>query len=143
MTPDDLLARARRALTSARLLLSDGDKDGACNRAYYAMFDAARAALTKAAPDHVPAQSVKTHRGMISAFGHYLVKPGIVPADLGRVLNQVERIRLLADYTGEGIDPAKARWLVEQTAEFVSRMEETVNGDRDGPPSRDGPSSTW
>lgn len=37
-----LMQKADRALASARLLLDAGDTDGACNRAYYAMFDAAR-----------------------------------------------------------------------------------------------------
>lgn len=37
-----LMAKARTACASARLLLERGDTDGACNRAYYAMFDAAR-----------------------------------------------------------------------------------------------------
>jgi uncharacterized protein (UPF0332 family) len=41
----ELMDKARRAATSARLLLDMGDLDGACSRAYYAMFDAARAAL--------------------------------------------------------------------------------------------------
>ncbi|WP_295439099.1 HEPN domain-containing protein [uncultured Thiodictyon sp.] len=48
MSPDEYLAKARRALASARLLLADGDLDGACNRAYYAMFDAAQAAVETA-----------------------------------------------------------------------------------------------
>lgn len=39
------MTKASRAIASAKLLLADGDLDGACNRAYYAMFDAARAAL--------------------------------------------------------------------------------------------------
>lgn len=45
MTPKDLLIKAEQALKSAQLLVAAGDADGACNRAYYAMFDAARAAL--------------------------------------------------------------------------------------------------
>ena len=39
------MEKADRALTSARALLEMNDGDGACNRAYYAMFDAAHAAL--------------------------------------------------------------------------------------------------
>jgi len=38
----DLLAKAIRAAASAKMLLDAGDADGACNRAYYAMFDAGR-----------------------------------------------------------------------------------------------------
>ena len=45
MTADDLLHQAVIALSSAKLLLDTGDSGDACNRAYYAMFDAARAAL--------------------------------------------------------------------------------------------------
>jgi uncharacterized protein (UPF0332 family) len=42
---DDLLNRARQAAQSARTLLESGDPNGAVNRAYYAMFHAAHAAL--------------------------------------------------------------------------------------------------
>ena len=40
MTAAELFAKARRALESAKILLDMDDCDGACNRAYYAMFDA-------------------------------------------------------------------------------------------------------
>lgn len=96
MTPEEHMARAYRALASARLLLEDGDIDGACNRAYYAMFDASHAALMWAGTRINPSD-IKTHRGLIAAFGNYLVKPGLVAAELGKSLNQVERVRLLAD----------------------------------------------
>lgn len=39
-----LMAKARTASKSARAPLDLGDSNGACNRAYYAMFDAARTA---------------------------------------------------------------------------------------------------
>lgn len=47
MSPEDYDEKAIRALASARLLLANGDIEGACNRAYYAMFDAAHAALLR------------------------------------------------------------------------------------------------
>ena len=43
MKSRDLLHKASVAISSSELLLQSGDFDGACNRAYYAMFDAARA----------------------------------------------------------------------------------------------------
>lgn len=74
MRPADLMEKASRALASARLLLDAGDTDGACNRAYYAMFDAARAALiVSGAPSD---QAARTHSGLIAAFGLHLVKAG-------------------------------------------------------------------
>ena len=45
MNASDLMSKANQAVASAKLPLDAGDADGACNRAYYAMFDAARAAL--------------------------------------------------------------------------------------------------
>jgi uncharacterized protein (UPF0332 family) len=44
----ELLTKAIRASYSAALLLAGGDINGACNRACYAMFIAARAALLAA-----------------------------------------------------------------------------------------------
>lgn len=123
MTPERYLAKADRALGSAWLLLADNDVEGACNRAYYAMFDAARAALQRCGVAADPAE-IRTHSGLIGAFGKHLVKNGRLPADLGRALNQVERMRLLADYTGEDIAPERARWVVEQAAAFVSAIKD-------------------
>lgn len=76
MTAQELNAKAKRALASAKLLLDSGDMDGACNRAYYAMFDAASAALLSIdAP--VPAEVARTHSGLIAAFSLHVVKPGL------------------------------------------------------------------
>jgi len=122
VTPDDYLRKAARALASARLLLRDGDGEGACNRAYYAMFDAAHAALLRHGAGENPAET-RTHSGLVGAFGKHLVRTGLVGAEWGRSLNQVERLRLIADYTGEPIDPDKARWVVEQATGFVDAMQ--------------------
>jgi uncharacterized protein (UPF0332 family) len=83
------MAKAVRATASAKILLDTGDVDGACDRAYYAMFNAARAALlASGAP--VQADISRTHSGLIAAFSLHLVKPGQVSVDLGRALNKVE-----------------------------------------------------
>lgn len=55
-----LMKKAKRALSAARLLLTAGDGDGACNRAYYAMFDAAHAALFALAIEKFDAPSRRT-----------------------------------------------------------------------------------
>ena len=81
----DLMTKANRALASAHKLFQDNDSDGACNRAYYAMFDAARAALI-ASKAPVPPEIAKTHSGLIAAFSLHLMKPGLFPVELGRAL---------------------------------------------------------
>ena len=97
-----LFAKANRALESAKLLEHADDCECACNRAYYAMFDAARGALLDLSGS-AAAPSIKTHRGLIAAFGEQMVRKQGVPASLGAALNKVERLRLLADYTGDPI----------------------------------------
>lgn len=125
MNAGDLMAKALRAISSAEVLLADGDGDGACNRAYYGMFDAARAALlAQAAP--VPAEIAKTHSGLIAAFSQHLVKTGLVPVELGRALNKVEDLRLIADYKGDPVEGRHAAWAVAEAKVFVQAMQVLV-----------------
>ena len=116
------MSKAHRALASAKLLLDSGDVDGACNRAYYAMFDAARAALlTIEAP--VPAEVARTHSGLIAAFSLHLVKPGKVAIEHGRSLNKVEDLRLIADYRGDPVTLENAEWALEQANNFLATVQ--------------------
>lgn len=111
MTPEELMGKAERAAASAVLLLDSGDFEGACNRAYYAMFDAARAALTSVCPDADTAEELaraRTHSGLIAAFGLRLIKTGFLPVELGRILNRAAELRLAADYTGREIARERA-----------------------------------
>lgn len=126
MTPAAYMRKSEQALSSARQLLATGDADGACNRAYYAMFDAAHAALL-AANVGATASATKTHRGLISAFGQHLVLGGHVAAELGSSLNKVERLRLLADYTGDPVSDEDSAWAVEQSGIFVAAISAAFN----------------
>lgn len=114
------LRKAERALDEARYLLRDKRAEGACSRAYYAMFDAAHAALFAVGYEAQDA-IIKTHRGLIAEFGK-LVLGGQVDADHGRALNKVEDIRLLADYDAEPPGFDDATWAVEQAEAFVSAI---------------------
>ncbi len=53
------------------------------------MFDAAKAALLGSIASGL-VEIGRTHGSLISAFGLYLVKPGVVPIELGRALNRAE-----------------------------------------------------
>lgn len=118
MNARELLEKARRAAASAKVLGDAGDADGACNRAYYAMFDAARAALLAAGLKELP----RTHSGVVTAFSLQLVKSGRVAVELGRALNRAAEIRLIADYKGESVDAGQVAWMVEQALVFVEAM---------------------
>ncbi len=121
MNADYLLHKANTALSSAKLLYESGDADGACNRAYYAMFDAARAALMVfQKSDEVLA--IKTHSGLISSFSLQLVKSGLIDIELGKALNKVEDLRLIADYKGDALTLEDATWAVEQATSFLATV---------------------
>ena len=66
------LRKAEQALVAARLLLNAQDTDGACNRAYYAMFDAAHAALFALGIEGLTSP-IKTHNGLRARLE---IKPG-------------------------------------------------------------------
>lgn len=123
-----LMSKARQACDSAHALLELSDADGACNRAYYAMFDAARAALL-AAKAPVPTNIAKTHSGVLNAFSLYLVKTALVPRDIGRLLKRAEEIRIVADYNGESIELSDAREMVEQAEIFLQTIRATFMPD--------------
>ena len=113
MNFEELLKKAERAAEPAQLLFEDGDFDGSYNRAYYAMFDAARAALSSLSTE-ISSEAIKTHSGLISAFSMLFVKTGLIDLQLGKTLNKAEDLRLIADYTGDPIDQEHAEWVVAQ-----------------------------
>jgi len=118
LKPAELIARARRSAASAKVLYDIEDMSGACNRAYYAMFDAARAALL-AGKDPVKSEVIKTHSGLIAAFSLHLIKPGRIPTIYGKSLRQADQIRLMADYSDEEPDRESTASSIEQANHFV------------------------
>ena len=124
MTPAKYIAKASHAAKSARILLAAGEHEGACNRAYYAMFNAAHADLLWSGA-HVNPGETKKHNSLIAAFGKHLVLTGLLPSDLGKALNKAEKVRILADYKGKDIELEKEAEIVEQAAQFVMEVENT------------------
>jgi uncharacterized protein (UPF0332 family) len=121
LKPAELIARARRSASSAKVLYDIEDMSGACNRAYYAMFDAARAALL-AGKEPVKSEVIKTHSGLIAAFSLHLIKSGRIPTAYGKSLRQVDQIRLIADYSDEEPDSETAASAIEQANQFVQAV---------------------
>ena len=121
------LTQAHETLGEAEILLEQEALRGTINRAYYAMFNAAHAALLRANAQ-LASSDIRRHGTLISAFGLYLVHPGLLPADLGRMLNKAESARILADYTGEEIAPERAAELVVQAERFVTAVDSWSKG---------------
>jgi uncharacterized protein (UPF0332 family) len=121
--PSTYTLKAERALKTARLLLTDHDPDGACNRAYYAMFDAAHAALFAIGVEEIDAP-IKTHNGLIALFGQHVVRPKHLDSEYGVAFNKVENFRLVADYEGSFVSAENAAWAVERAEAFVAAIKE-------------------
>jgi uncharacterized protein (UPF0332 family) len=118
VTADALLAKAVQAARSTRTLLEQGDTDGACNRAYFAMFDAARAVLLAGGQD-----TGRTHKGMINAFGAFLLKDARLPRETGRLLKRAEAFRYVADYSDAAVDRDEAAELIRNAETFVAAVQ--------------------
>lgn len=117
------LQKAARALEEAKLLIAANKTEGASNRAYYAMYDAAHAALF-AVGRELPDALIKTHHTVIGEFGKSLVLSGHIDAHFGRAFNRAHDIRLLADYNAEAPSIEEAKWLVDQAEAFVAAIKE-------------------
>ena len=117
MKAQDLMAKAAQAAASAKVLLDTGDADGACNRAYTATFDAARAVLLISG-----AEVGKTHKGVLNTFSERLVKSERLPKEMGRLLKYAETFRYVTDYEGDPVQLSDAQKIVEQAETFVAVM---------------------
>jgi uncharacterized protein (UPF0332 family) len=93
--------KAERALSAACILITTDNPGGVCDRAYYAMFDAAHAALLAVSRSAAGDTSIKTHAGMVRAFHKRFILTGLIDDEHGRALNQVNQLRQRA----EGDDP--------------------------------------
>jgi len=93
-----MIKKAERACRSAHTLLVDDDPDGAANRAYYAMFDAARAALL-ASNAPVNMANIRSHVGLICVFSEHLVEKGPIPENIGSLLDEARHLENKPDRT--------------------------------------------
>src|SRR5256712_5468045 len=112
-----LLGKAEMKLSSARELYDKGFFEDSASRSYYAMFHAARAALTKAGV------TTRTHEGTVSEFGRRLVLKGIFPRDLGRALAEAKAARETYEYSATmEIASDEAEALLRAAERFVSQV---------------------
>jgi uncharacterized protein (UPF0332 family) len=94
VTPEQeqLVARARRSIRSAKLVLADGDCNTAVSRAYYAMFYLAEAFLLE------KGLGFSKHSAVIAAFGKEFANTGKVPSQYHLFLRKAAQDRVVGDY---------------------------------------------
>lgn len=125
MTRDDLMRKTEVAARAARLLFDAQDFDGCANRAYYAMFDIARAFLI--ARHGITTDAIKTHSGLISDFSRLGVKQDGLPVDLGRWLNQAGEARASADYDTRSVNAETATVLLLNMDRFIAALSKELD----------------
>ena len=94
---ESLVARSRKYLRSADILIKEGDYESSVSRTYYAMFYCVEALLlTK---DISPS----SHKGIISLFGEHFIKTGVLPREMSKELNRTFEKRQLSDYESDTV----------------------------------------
>jgi len=119
---DDHISAADAALVEARTLFQARLWDGVSNRAYYAMFNAASAAVLWCG-----IEEIRSHRALIDLFGKLVVHDRSVEQSYRHDLESAFKTRLRADYEPRfHIDETTAGALVHAAERFITRIREFV-----------------
>ena len=110
-----LADNAKEAAEESRVLFRAGHYGGACSRAYFAMFNMARALLLE--KGYRP-EEAKTHKSVLRLFSMAFVKPGLFEAQNGRALREAYDARQEADYEG-GISERDAATILASMEHFL------------------------
>ena len=120
-----LRKKAQAALSDAEVLLERGSPEATINRGYYAVFQAARAALL------TEGESPDTHSGVIRRFGYHFVRTGKVSDEVGSILTTAQSTEGEADYEAfSDFGREEADELVGKARRFIEAVEEQVLRDR-------------
>ena len=123
-----MIALAKYRLEKAKNDLSDAQKnfaeemfETAANRAYYAIFHAARAVLI------LDGQDYRRHAGVISFFRKDFIKTGILDESLSEILKNAFELRTESDYSDFFIiSKSEIEQQIKDAAFFVSEIEKYV-----------------
>ena len=114
---DERMKTAMRRLESARYLRDGGYHDDAVGRAYYAVYEAAHAALGVLG---IP--EPKTHSGLASQFNRHCVMSGRMPKEVAGALGGLEDERSVADYFRVVPSAEEADEAIRKAENFVNAV---------------------
>ena len=113
------LTKAKRNLQAAQLLFDHQMYDESANRAYYAAFQAALAALSNLG---MPVEGM-SHEAAQAAFNTELIrKRKVYPGNFRSYLYELQTIRLDADYKLVFVSKKVASKQIKKAQEFVDRI---------------------
>ena len=112
------LERARQDIDAAQSNLGQSFYGVAVTRAYYAMFYATSALLLS------KNISRSKHSGVISVFGEYFVKSGLIETEYAQMLGNAFNSRLGSDYdVTYSVEQSLAEGILQDAQRFVDRAE--------------------
>ena len=100
------------------LLFNDGKYVDAVNRAYYSVFHAAKSLL------HSIGREVKTHSGLISEIGFYMIEKNLIEKKYGTILRRLFESRETSDYVvGAVFDEDEVKKMLKDSEDFINMAE--------------------
>jgi uncharacterized protein (UPF0332 family) len=126
-----LMVKALRAAKSARRLEAAEDYEGACDRAYYAIFNAIRTLLE--ADGVVKPDEVKTHSSTLRIFSETFFRAGRVDKALVSAVYFAQDLRARADYSRAYSTAEEARKAIDTMDQLLGFVTAHLNDRKDSP----------
>ena len=123
------LEKAEQSLRGAESEFANQRYDNAANRAYYACFQAAIAALIAAGEHPLAGKGTRSHSAIQAMFAAQLIhRRKIYPADLAAFLPNTYSLRDQADYTPLITSEAEAKRALDKAHRFVTVVSRRIKG---------------
>jgi uncharacterized protein (UPF0332 family)/predicted nucleotidyltransferase len=117
------LRAAEEALLEACVLFENGLWDGVSNRAYYAVFNAATAAVLRTG-----VEDIRSHKALRNLFRHRVAEDRHLGLDLAVDLDRLLDLRLNADYKRAfRVSEQDAEAALETAERFIGRVRDFVS----------------
>ena len=127
--------QAREMWQEAECLFAAGRFRGCVSRAYFAFYKAAIAALV--AQGENVADKEPRHVQAVGRFNKLFVRSGIFPRELGRFLNELEDLRVRADYRDQAVLVEEAEEVVVKGRKYLDRVFEFIERSLPSTPESD------
>ena len=119
------LVKAQASLAGAESEAANARYDNCANRAYYACFQAAVAALLRAGIRSPNPQGHWSHSFVPGQFiGQLINRRGLYPSSLRDTIPRMYQLRQAADYTDDLVTPTQALRALRRAREFVLAVQE-------------------
>jgi uncharacterized protein (UPF0332 family) len=128
------LAKAQESQAGAQSEADQGRYNNSANRAYYACFQAAIAALQQEGITPPGGGSDWGHAFVQAAFvGQLINRRKLYPARLRQVLMRNMSLRHAADYESDPVSQVRAEHSLQRSREFVNAVAERMRSDEEPP----------